>query len=64
MFSFLLKKTPKKIQEFYELLSTSYKDILKLSSGTASSQIIAALTMPIITRLYGPESFGVLGIFH
>lgn len=40
-----------------------FNSILLLSSGTAGAQIIALLFIPIITRLYGPESYGQLGIF-
>jgi O-antigen/teichoic acid export membrane protein len=32
-------------------------------SGTAGAQAIALAFAPLITRLYGPEAFGILGIF-
>lgn len=38
-------------------------DVLKIVSGTTLAQIIIILSSPIITRLYGPEAFGLLGIF-
>lgn len=39
------------------------RNILIVASGTAGAQLIAMLAAPVITRLYGPESFGQLGIF-
>jgi O-antigen/teichoic acid export membrane protein len=32
-------------------------------TGTAGAQVVAMLFMPFITRLYGPEAFGLLGSF-
>jgi O-antigen/teichoic acid export membrane protein len=37
--------------------------VLKLAGGTAGSQVITVAAAPILTRLYGPESFGVLATF-
>jgi O-antigen/teichoic acid export membrane protein len=34
-----------------------------LASGTAVAQIISLIFTPLITRLYGPEAFGVMGTF-
>jgi len=39
------------------------RDVLTLVTGTTISQIITILAAPIITRLYGPEAFGLLAIF-
>lgn len=39
------------------------RNILTVVSGAAGAQIIAMAFMPIITRLYGPENYGVLGVF-
>ncbi|MCG7333063.1 lipopolysaccharide biosynthesis protein [Salinicoccus roseus] len=39
------------------------KNILLLISGTVVAQIIAISVSPIITRIYGPEEYGVLGVF-
>ena len=36
---------------------------MKLAGGTAGSQAIMVATTPILTRLYGPESFGALATF-
>jgi O-antigen/teichoic acid export membrane protein len=43
--------------------SASSRNILKLAGGTAGSQVITVAASPILTRLYGPESFGVLATF-
>ncbi|WP_339136801.1 lipopolysaccharide biosynthesis protein [Kerstersia gyiorum] len=40
------------------------KNIFLVASGTAGAQIIAVASMPIITRMYGPEAFGILGMFN
>lgn len=39
------------------------RNVAILATGTASAQIIAMIFSPIITRLYGPEAYGVLGVF-
>lgn len=39
------------------------KNVLILTSGTAGAQMIAMLLSPIITRLYGPEAYGLMGTF-
>lgn len=39
------------------------RNVFILASGTAASQVIAMALSPIITRLYGPEAFGILGVF-
>ena len=31
--------------------------------GNAGAQVINLITIPVITRLYPPESYGVLGLF-
>lgn len=43
--------------------TTFATDVLKIISGTTIAQLIVLLSTPIITRLYGPEPFGLLGIF-
>lgn len=43
--------------------SASVRNVLKLAGGTAGSQVITVVAAPILTRLYGPESFGVLATF-
>lgn len=39
------------------------RNVVILSSGTAGAQIIGILLSPIITRLYGPEAYGLMGTF-
>ncbi|KKO46815.1 hypothetical protein WG68_02395 [Arsukibacterium ikkense] len=39
------------------------KNVFILVTGTAGAQAITMLASPFITRLYGPEAFGVLGAF-
>ncbi|WP_259395051.1 lipopolysaccharide biosynthesis protein [Pseudoalteromonas sp. SR43-5] len=39
------------------------KTVFFVASGTAGAQLITVLCSPIITRLYGPELFGLLGSF-
>ena len=43
--------------------SASVRNVLKLAGGTAGSQVITVAAAPILTRLYGPESFGVLATY-
>jgi O-antigen/teichoic acid export membrane protein len=39
------------------------RNVVTVASGTAVSQAIAMVFSPIITRLYGPEVYGLQGIF-
>ena len=39
------------------------RGVMVLIAGTASAQALAVLALPLLTRLYTPEDFGVLGIF-
>ncbi|EIM05718.1 polysaccharide biosynthesis protein [Planococcus antarcticus DSM 14505] len=39
------------------------KNIIVLASGTIIAQIITLTFMPIITRLYGPQIYGLMGIY-
>jgi O-antigen/teichoic acid export membrane protein len=43
--------------------STFSTDIFKLVGGTTVSQAIVILASPLLTRLYGPEAFGLLSLF-
>jgi O-antigen/teichoic acid export membrane protein len=38
-------------------------NVIVVASGAAGAQIITMLFMPFITRLYGAEAFGLLGVF-
>ncbi|OPY63602.1 MAG: colanic acid exporter [Pelotomaculum sp. PtaU1.Bin065] len=37
--------------------------IMKLAGGAGAAQVIAALGMPVLSRIYTPADFGVLGVF-
>jgi len=39
------------------------RNVAVVASGTAGAQAITMAFAPIITRLYGPEAFGILGTF-
>jgi O-antigen/teichoic acid export membrane protein len=39
------------------------RNVAILATGTAGAQVITMAFSPIITRLYGPEAFGLLGTF-
>jgi O-antigen/teichoic acid export membrane protein len=39
------------------------RNVAIVASGTAGAQVITMAFAPLITRLYGPEAFGLLGIF-
>jgi O-antigen/teichoic acid export membrane protein len=39
------------------------KSVALLSSATAAGQAIVLLAAPVLTRLYGPDDFGVLGVY-
>lgn len=38
-------------------------DVLRLASGTIFAQAITVLAMPIVTRLYSPDAFGLTSLF-
>ena len=44
-------------------MSTFVSNVVTLSTGTIIAQAIGILTAPILTRLFAPEAFGVLGFF-
>src|SRR5690606_22064301 len=39
------------------------RSVLVIITGTLGGQVIGFLLIPIITRLYGPELYGVWGVF-
>lgn len=39
------------------------RDVASLAGGNLIAQIVTLAAAPIITRLYGPEEFGTLGVF-
>jgi len=52
----------KKIQTF--LRKPFVRNVTIVASGTAAAQVITMAFSPLITRIYGPEAFGLLGIFQ
>lgn len=43
--------------------SVFVRNVMMIVTGTAGAQMIAMAFMPFITRIYGPEAFGLLGTF-
>ncbi|MGN7476659.1 lipopolysaccharide biosynthesis protein [Solibacillus silvestris] len=39
------------------------KSVMKVASGTALAQLIALLLIPFITKIYGSESYGIMGVY-
>jgi len=39
------------------------RNVVIVASGTAMAQMLGVVFTPVITRLYGPEAFGLLGTF-
>lgn len=40
------------------------KNVMLVATGTMAAQAITLLFAPIITRLYGPEVYGIMGVFN
>lgn len=38
-------------------------NVTKLASGEVCAQAVGFLSMPLLTRLYSPEAFGIMGLF-
>ena len=51
------------LKRIFEGRSSFASDVLKLAGGTAIAQILSILASPIITRMYGPEAFGLSALF-
>ena len=43
--------------------SNFVKDILILVGGTGFAQVISFLLTPVLTRIYSPKEYGILGLF-
>lgn len=57
-----------KVYKFLSFIKSTSKgkfvrNVAALSAGTAIAQLITVAFAPIITRLYGPEAYGVFGVF-
>jgi O-antigen/teichoic acid export membrane protein len=55
-------------KRFLEILqelrqSKFVRNVVILVTGTAAAQVISMAFSPVVTRLYGPEAFGLLGTF-
>src|SRR5699024_23476 len=51
-------------QQINKILQSSFiRNVMVLVSGTAAAQAIALILIPVITRLYGPEIYGLMGSF-
>lgn len=46
-----------------KLSSNFIRNVVFVATGTAAAQLITILFSPIITRMYGPEAFGISNIF-
>ncbi len=42
---------------------TFIRNVIILASGTAGAQVIAMVLSPLITRIYGPEAYGIMGTY-
>lgn len=40
------------------------KSFSKLTAGTASAQLVSIITVPILTRLYGVEAYGIQAVYN
>lgn len=45
------------------LTSNFIKNVIVMATGVAGAQAVSIILSPIITRLYGPEAFGIMGTF-
>lgn len=39
------------------------RNVMIMATGAASAQIISVILSPVITRVYGPEAYGIMGVF-
>jgi len=60
-FSYYIEKIRCLVRRVYK--SNFGRDVALVTAGTAGAQIITIAFSPIITRLYGPKAFGLLGTF-
>lgn len=56
-----MQKIKLRIQALFK--GSFVKNVSVLVGGTAFAQLIAILALPILTRLYSPEDFGVLAVY-
>lgn len=58
-----LQATHREVRRGKKRIPAMLRAIALLASGTAAGQLISLILMPIITRLYSPAEYGVLGIY-
>jgi len=51
------------ISSFTKPSNRFFSNVLKLITGTVIAQSLGILTMPIVTRLFSPDAFGIAAIF-
>lgn len=56
-------KTPYTSRLIYLFKSKFVRNIFLVASGTAGAQVINIAIMPLLTRIYDPHIFGILGTF-
>ncbi|WP_042221723.1 oligosaccharide flippase family protein [Oceanobacillus manasiensis] len=45
-------------------ISKNKKNVAKISTGTMLGQLISLITLPVLTRIYGAEIFGIWALIH
>ena len=59
-----MNKGLKNKQESSAFYSTGiFKNMLTLATGSGVAKVIGLISIPFITRIYGPENLGALSIF-
>ena len=49
---------------FHKLRKSEFvKDVFILGGGTAASQAVSVIAIPVLTRLYSPDDFGILAVY-
>lgn len=52
------------MKKINKIINTPFvRNVMILSSGTVAAQLVSFVLSPIITRLYGPEAYGLMGSF-
>lgn len=57
----MIKKNISLMREFSR--RSFVRNVATVATGTAAAQVIVMVFAPLITRLYGPEAFGLQGVF-
>lgn len=60
-----MKKTPINLKDKFGVIRRSrfFNNVIAAMTGVAAAQLITFLSMPVITRLYTPQDFGLLATF-